>query len=141
MAMKNSVLVDNLIEYGRMLESSGSRASMTADRYIVAVIDTLAGRTDYSLSQEDRRELTKLLEVMFPNAKSDYSDIREDFVRHIREGGPIGETVTFTQGLRRAQSRTAQDSNEELTAYQLMRELCLCAMVYIYTCVCSSMYL
>lgn len=80
--MKNNPLLEKLIEHSKTLGGS-TNATLTAERYVVSVIDFVTDQTSFDATDEDKRALLTLLVMNMPFAGLEFTEVKEHFLNHI----------------------------------------------------------
>lgn len=124
MAIKNSDLLNKLIEYGKKL-GNGNHSPMTADRYVVAIIDTVIGTSGIDINLNDLGTLSSLLEKVFKDSGDGYKETRSAFEKHITEKQSEMDGWSFQQAMLTARKLVESNNinKEILNAYVLFEYL------------------
>ena len=87
--INNSSVLDRILEYARSL-GGASGAAMTAERFLLSLIDTVEGVSGVELSGAERSELSELLARNLSASGSDFSEIRAQLRSRIGEKRSTG---------------------------------------------------
>lgn len=81
--MKNSELLENIIEYAKSYGGTGT-STLTAERYLISVIDVVSGTTSIEINDEDKASLLTVLINSFPEDLG-FEKIKKSLAAHIEE--------------------------------------------------------
>ena len=81
--MKNSDLLEKIIEYAKAYGGNGT-STLTAERYLISIIDVVSGTASIKVSDEDKRKLSAVLSNSFPEDQG-FVKIKKSLVDHIAE--------------------------------------------------------
>ena len=81
--MKNSELLEKIIEYAKEYGGNGT-STLTAERYLLSVIDVVSGTTSIEVSDEDKAKLHEVLVKSFPEDLG-FERIKKSLAEHIKE--------------------------------------------------------
>ena len=81
--MKNSELLEKIIEYAKSYGGKGT-STLTAERYLISVIDVVSGTTSIEINDEDKASLLTVLINSFPEDLG-FKKIKKSLAAHIEE--------------------------------------------------------
>ncbi len=82
--IKNNELLNGIIKYGKELVDS-QNTTLTAERYIVSVIDVILGETQLKSSENAKKLLKQILLMNVSSEMQDLSNLKQCFMDHITE--------------------------------------------------------
>ena len=81
MEIKNSELLENIIEYAKAYGGKGG-STLTAERYLISVIDVVSGTTSIEVDDDAKNKLMKMLINVFPDDLG-FERIKKSLTEHI----------------------------------------------------------
>ncbi len=81
-AMENSALLERILEYAKSFDQKGT-ATLTAERYLVTVIEVVAGNTPIEISDEDKEKLMSVLLDKLPSDDVGFAKAKKALMSHI----------------------------------------------------------
>ena len=94
--MKNSELLEKIIEYAKSYGGNGT-STLTAERYLISVIDVVSGMTSIEINDEDKASLLTMLINSFPEDLG-FEKIKKSLAEHIEHIGEKKES-SYMDGL------------------------------------------
>ncbi len=100
--IKNSALLEKILEYAKRLGTGGDDADlpvtgMTAERYIVAVIDTVTGEAGIRSAVREKKALSDILSAHYVFSAPDFKNVRAYMAKCIDENGKRNDA--FADGI------------------------------------------
>ena len=122
--INNSSALDRILEYARSIGGS-SGAAMTAERFLLSLIDTVEGVSGIEISGAERSELSDLLARNLAASGSDFSEIRAQLRSRIGEKRSTGylDSLYMQQCVYKAKTAAKEDGCEQLTPAILLRRI------------------
>lgn len=113
--VKNSRLLDQLIEYGKAFDGS-TLDLITIERFVVAVMDTICNRSGIETDPSDLGALRDLMERLMPDHARGYDLTRDGFTLYIKECQTETDGFLFRRGLEKAKKLIGGEGYDCLTA-------------------------
>ena len=119
--IKNSELLEKLFAYAKNL-GNGRKATVTAERYIVSVIDILSGVSGIELTDDEKNALTELLVARFPFAEAGFADVKAHMLKRVDEVGDntYMDSIYMQQRVYKAKETANKRQLDRLTAEILL---------------------
>ncbi len=119
--IKNSVLLDKIIEYAKTV-GEPIKEVLTAERYIVSVIDAVEGVYEIEISKEEKDLLIEMLRAHIPFASADFSNVKEHFMKYVFDNRdtPFMDSFYMQKCLYNAKSVAMKNGSEQLSADVLL---------------------
>ena len=119
--MKNNPLLEKLIEHSKALGGSAN-ATLTAERYVVSVIDFVTDPTTFDATEEDKRVLLNLLVMHMPFAGLEFAEVKEHFLNHIENNKSTSyiDGIYMQQHMYKAKEAAKSKGLETLTPEVLL---------------------
>ncbi len=119
MELRNSDLLNRLIEYGKTFDESNHRP-MTVDRFILAILDTVNKKSGIEIKAGDESALNYILAQLFKDFTSKYTETRAAFEQNIKENQSEVDGWSFQQGLMNVKKKLSSTDREVLTPQVLL---------------------
>ena len=123
MESRNSNLLDQLIEYGKQLDKSPS-GSITVERFMIAVIDLVTGKSSIVVEDEVRRQFNEYLSKVFPDADQNFSETRKKLYEYSLNAHSVADTINFQKSLSMAFMSVRNEEDPPFTAFVFLKFLC-----------------
>ncbi len=92
--MKNNPLLNKLIEHAKKL-NGGSNSTITAEKYVVSVIDFVTDPDAFQLTETEKNSLLGPLKANMPFAEFDLDEVKKQFMEHIESN----HTYSYVDGI------------------------------------------
>lgn len=118
--MKNSTLLDKIIEHAKSYGEDSS-AGLTAERYLLSVIDTVSGATSIDIAENEKSKLRDILMNFFPKMQN-LKEVKRLLNEHIEGKGKSTymDALYMQQCMYKAKDIAKQKGQEQLSPELLL---------------------
>lgn len=115
-----ALLLDNAKKLG-----DTQNEAVTAERFIVAVIDFVSGKEGSENDQEQRLELMTILSNNLPFSSDKFTDVKADLLVHINDktAKSFIDSIYMQQQIKRARDLALKNNQNELFAHTLLKSI------------------
>ena len=119
--MKNSTLLEKILEYAKRINNSYN-ATMTAERFLLAVIDYVVGEFVIDVEDAYYEKTVDLLRDKIPDSP-DFEQTRKDLMAHVKTNTEASnvEAAYFQQSTDKAKELANKAGREELSPEILLQ--------------------
>ncbi len=120
--IKNSLQLDKILEQAKTV-GGASGAALTAERFLVSLIDAVTGASGIELSGDERQTIAALLERNLSD--SDLSEVKARLLSRIGEKRSTGylDSLYMQQCMYKARAAVKQAGGEQLTPALLLERI------------------
>ena len=122
--MKNNPLLDKLIKHAKSLEGGGN-TTLTAEGYVVSVIDFVSGLSSLEATETEKNELKSLLIENMPFTVLGFGEVKNHFMQHIKNNKSTSyiDGIYMQQHIYKAKEAAKSKGLEQLTPEVLLESI------------------